>query len=312
MPEYNITRLNFREVPVSASGRHGMAADVSLSLVNTYPVGLTIPPMSFDILVYSCGPLDPYIRLADATTDVVEVKPYTDIAVDVGGIVRELPKSLLQTCPHSKSSPLDLLLGDYIHGNDTTIFVRGSSSPSPDTPQWISAIISSVTVPVPFPGHSFDKMIKSFTLTDAKFRLPGFLSDPDEEITISGNIVVIASLPKEMNFGINVTRVRAAANVFYKNEKFGVLDLEQWQAAQSERIEPKKGEDASLKIQSQIKEAPLHITNEDVMNDIIMQYALGGPIKLKIVALVDVNIETVLGELVVKDLPAEGVVPVKR
>lgn len=311
MPAYNITRLNFREVPVSISGRQGMAADVSLSLSNSYPIALTIPPLSFDILVENCGLNDPYIRLADATTDVIDVKPYADISVDVGGIVRELPKTLLQACPNSKSSPLDTLLSQYIHGNDTTIYVQGSSSPSPDTPEWISSLISSVTVPVPFPGHSFDKMIKSFTLTDAKFKLPGLMSD-DEEITISGNIVVLAALPKEMNFGLNVTKVRAAADVFYKGDKLGVLDLKEWQAAESKRTEAKKGEDASLQIEARIDDAPLHITDEDVMNEIVLQYAMGGKIELKVVALVDVNLVTVLGQLVVRDLPAEGVIPVKR
>jgi hypothetical protein len=143
-----------------------MAADVSLSLVNSYPVKLTIPPMSFDILVPNCGLDQDYIRLADATTDVVDIEPYADVDVNVGGIVRELPKMLIKTCPHSDSSPLDLLLSDYIHGNDTTMFVRGSSLPSPETPEWISALAASVTVPVPFPGKAFDKLIRSFSLTE--------------------------------------------------------------------------------------------------------------------------------------------------
>ena len=45
LPEYNITRLNFREAS------RGMAADVSLSVINRYPVGFSIPPLAFDILV---------------------------------------------------------------------------------------------------------------------------------------------------------------------------------------------------------------------------------------------------------------------
>ena len=49
LPEYNITRLNFREAS------HGMAADVSLSVTNKYPVGFDIPPLAFDILVPNCG-----------------------------------------------------------------------------------------------------------------------------------------------------------------------------------------------------------------------------------------------------------------
>jgi hypothetical protein len=207
------------------------------------------------------------------------------------------------------------LLGDYLHGNDTTIFVRGSNSPNGDTPEWITKIISSVTVPVPFPGHTFDNLIKNFSLTDTHFSLPDPLADPgseEENPQISGNIVVTAALPKEMNFGINVTRVRANADVFYKKEKLGVLNLHKWQAAESERIEPKDGEGAAIKIQSRINNAPLNITDEDVFYDVISALFLGDGVMLKIEALVDIEVSTVLGKLVIKGMPAEGVVPVRR
>lgn len=311
IPEYNITRLNIHEVPVSTNGRRGMGADVSLSVVNSYPISLEIPPLGFDILVGNCDN-EPYIRLADAMTGVIQVKPHSDVGVSVGGIVRELPESLRQICPGTKSSPLDLLLGEYIHGNETTIYVRGSSDPSPETPEWIATLMASVTIPVPFPGHSFDKVIKNFSLTDTKFKFPGIFSGSDEDPTISGNIVVIAGLPKEMNFDVDVREVRAKSDVFYKGKKLGVLNLEKYQPAQSERLEPVDGGDADLKIQSQIKEVPLKITDEVVFQQILAQYLVGGPIELRIVALVDVKIFTVLGEVVVKALPAEGIVPVKR
>jgi hypothetical protein len=292
-----------------------MAADVSLSLVNSYPIKLTIPPMSFDILVPNCVFDQDYIRLADATTDVIDIEPYSDVDVDVGGIVRELPKTLIKTCPHSDSSPLDLLLGDYIHGNDTTIFIRGSTTPSPETPDWISALAASVTVPVPFPGKTFDKLIRNFSLTDTKFSLPNPLAEPGTDESnpqISGTIVVIAGLPKEMNFAINVTQVRANATVSYKGDELGVLNLRKWQSAESERIEAKDGEEAGLKIKSRIEDAPLNITDDDVFTDVLQSLLFGQAVKLKIVALVDVEVSTVLGTFVIKDLPAEGVVPVKR
>jgi hypothetical protein len=292
-----------------------MAADVSLSVVNRYPVKLEIPPLGFDILVSACTVNDPYIRLADATTDVINIEPYSDVNVDVGGIVRELPQNLVQTCPHSHYSPLDLLLGDYIHGNDTTIFVRGSNAPNSDTPEWITKIISSVTIPVPFPGHTFDNLIKSFSLTDADFSFPDPFADPGSDASnpqISGNIVVIAGLPKEMNFGIDVTRVRAIADVFYQGDKLGVLNLKKWQTAKSERIQPKDEEDAAIKIESQIKDAPLNITDNDVLSEVVQAMFLGENIKLKIIALVDIEVSTVLGKFVIKEMPAEGVVPVKR
>jgi hypothetical protein len=293
-----------------------MAADVSLSLVNSYPIKLTIPPLGFDILVPNCGDDDPYIRLADVTTSELHIMPYSDVVVNVGGIVRELPNPLIQTCPNSHSSPLDILLGDYIHGNETTIFVKGSNPPDSSTPEWITDFISSVIVPVPFPGHTFDNLIRNFSLTDTNFSLPDPFADPGSDRAnpqISGNIVVIAGLPKEMNFGINVTRVRATADVFYKGKKLGVLDLKKWQPAQSERIQPKDGEDAGIKIQAQIQDAPLNVTDDDVLADIIQGLIFGDKtVMLKIEALVDVEVSTVLGKLIIKKMPAEGVVPVNR
>ena len=291
-----------------------MAADVSLSVVNSYPIALTIPPLGFNILVPNCGEDDPYIRLADATTAPIEVKAYSDVVVNVGGIVRELPHDLMQTCPQSNSSPLDLLLGDYIHGNETTIFVQGSNPPDGNTPEWITKIISSVTVPVPFPGRTFDGLIRNFSLTDTHFSLPDPWADPDSDDAnpqISGNIVVIAGLPKEMNFGINVTAVNATADVSYKGKKLGELNLKKWQAAKSERIE--SAEEAQLRITSKMKDVPLYITDDDVFTDVLSALMLGGKtVILKIEALVDVRLSTVLGEMIIKDMPAEGVVPVKR
>jgi hypothetical protein len=316
IPQYNITRLNFREVPISSTGRRGMAAEVSLSVVNSYPIKLTIPPLGFNILVPNCHAGDPYIRLADATTASVDVEPYSDVVVSVGGIVRELPASLTQACPNSNSSPLDLLLSDYIHGNDTTIFVQGSNPPDSDTPDWITKIISSVTVPVPFPGHTFDGLIRDFSLTDTHFSLPDPWAEPgsaESNPQISANIVVIAGLPKEMNFGINVTGVMATADVFYKGEKLGELNLPDFQPAESERIQSDDGNEAQLRIKSHMEDVPLNITDTDVFTDVLSALMFDGKkVKLQIKALVDVQVSTVLGELVIKEMPAEGVVPVKR
>jgi hypothetical protein len=293
-----------------------MAADISVSAVNSYPIGLTIPPLGFDILVPNCAPSDPYILLADATTGTVEIKPKSDVVLDVGGIVRHLPKDFTTSCPRSHSSPLDLLLSGYIHGQDTTIFVRGSDAPVGNSPDWISKLTSSITVPVPFPGHGFDNSIKNFSISDVHFSLPDPFADPgtpESNPQVSGNIEVLAGLPKEMNFGLNVSRVRANADVFYKGDKLGILDLKKWQAANSTKIEPTSEHDAAIMIESRIDNAPLVITDDDVFSDVIQAMLFEGKgVLLKIAANVDVEVKTVLGQFVIKDIPAEGEVPVKR
>lgn len=315
MPQYNITKLNFHEVALPNTER-GMEADVSLVLANEYPFTFAVPPLGFDILVQGCSPEEPYIRLADATTEQILVEPKEDVKVQVGGFIQQIPETLLATCPQTEKSPLDALLGDYIRGDDTTIFVRGSNAPSGNTPDWVTNLIKSVTLPVPFPGKTFEGMIRNFSLADVHFSLPDPFASPDEpgaSPRISAIVKAIVGLPKEMNFPIEVPRVRADADVFYHKKKLGRLDLNRWQRANSTRIEAHGETEAGLAVDSVVKNAPLKITDDDVFSQLVSDMVFGGKkVVLGIKANVDVETETALGKFVVRDIPAEGKVSIKR
>ena len=293
-----------------------MAANVSLTMMNQYPVKFTIPPVGFNILVQGCAPEEPYIKLAKASTRETFIGPKEDINVSVGGIIRELPEILTKTCPDRLESPLDALLGNYLNGDETTIYVRGSKAPLPDTPSWITLLVKDVLVPLPFPGHTFDHLIRNFSLTDVHFGLPDPLADPDSpqgKPRISAVVKVIAGLPKEMNFPISVGRVKADADVYFHKKKLGKLDLSKWQKANSTRIEAHGDQEAGIAVESIIKDAPLNITNDSVFSEVIRAMIFGGkPVVLGVKAKVDVETETALGKFVVRDIPAEGKVFVKR
>lgn len=293
-----------------------MAADVSLSLDNEYPVKFTVPPLDFDILVQGCSPDQPYLRLADATTEEIQVQPKKDVKVQVGGFLQKLPDTLLATCPQTEKSPLDALLGDYIRGDETIIYVRGSSSPSGNTPDWVTALIQSITVPVPFPGKSFDNLIRNFSLADVHFTLPDPFATPDTPEAsprVSAVVKALVGLPKEMNFPIDVSRVRADADVYYHKKKLGRLDLNEWQEANTTRIEAHNNIEAGLAVESIVRNAPLKITDDDVFTDVVEDLIFGGkPVVLGVKADVDVETETALGKFVVREIPAEGKVFVKR
>ncbi|RWA08586.1 hypothetical protein EKO27_g6503 [Xylaria grammica] len=311
IPKYNITRFNVKDGPLNGS----MLVDMSLSAFNEYPVQLDIPELAFEIMVPGCADTDPFIIVAEASTGDIHVEPLSDVSASVYGIIHELPDSLTRACPDSSSSPLDLFLKQYMHGEPATLFVRGSSRPDGDTPKWIADILASVTIPVPFPGRTLDGLIREFSLTDVHFTLPDPFADPNDPAAnpqVSGNILVIASLPSEMNFAINVTNVRATADVIYKTKKMGELNLRKWQHANSTRVDGKGGDGPSLKIESRIIEAPLNITDSDVFADVVQALLFGNqPIHLNVQALVDVKVDTSLGELILKEVPAEGKVPVK-
>ncbi|KAH7040451.1 uncharacterized protein B0I36DRAFT_233805 [Microdochium trichocladiopsis] len=308
LPKYNITRFNVHDGPLNAS----MIADVTLSAFNEYPVDFNVPELLFDILVPGCKP-DDFIQVVDAMTHEVHVQPHAEVSANVTGVVRELPDALTEECPHSDSSPLDTFLNSFIKGEPATLFVRGNSHPGPQTPEWITELLSSVTVPVPFPGRSLDNLIRNFSLTDVNFSLPDPDAEPDDPAShpqVSGNILVLVGLPSELNFGINVTDVKATADVLYHSRKMGELNLRKWQAAKSTRIEDQK--ESLLKIESHISKAPLEITDSDVFSEVIQMLIFGrDKIMLDIVASVDIKVQTALGDIVVKGVPAEGTIPVK-
>ena len=315
LPKYNITKLNFHEVQLPNADR-GMEADVSLGLANDYPVTFNVPPLGFDILVPDCAPEQPYIRLADATTQEIQVVSHQDVRVQVGGFVHQIPENLLSICPQTQKSPLDTLLGNYIRGDETTIFVRGSNAPSGETPNWVTDLIKSVILPVAFPGKTFEGLIRNFSLADVHFSLPNPLASPnspDASPRISAVVKVLAGLPEEMNFPIDVPRVRADADVFYHKKKLGHLNLKRWQKANSTRIEAHGETPAGLAVDSVVKDAPLEITDNDVFSDVVQDLVFGGKaVVLGVKADVDVETETALGKFVVRDIPAEGKVFVKR
>lgn len=313
IPEYQVMKLNFRE---AQHGQKGMAADVSLALKNDFPVALTLPPLDFNILVQGCSPNQPYILLADAKTSKVEVEPKEDVYVDVNGIIRELPDTFVTACPESEKSPLDFLLGNYMHGDETTIYICGSESLSGDTPKWITDFLRGIILPLPFPGHTFDRLIRDFSLANVHFSLPDPSASPDSpryQLRLSATVEALVNLPEEMNFHIGISRVRAEADVFYKEGKLGSLDLRKWQQAKSTRIDAHRKTPAGLAVESLVKDAPLNITDDKVFADLLQTLLFGkNGIVLGVKAKVEVEVETALGKFVVRDLPAEGKVFVKR
>lgn len=312
MPAFDILKLNVHEQDLPHEKR-GLVADAAIKVVNDYPVDVEVPPLGFELLVPGCTPSDSNILLADADTINLHVLPRHDVVVNATGLIRRFPKEAVTACPGSHKSPLDVFLGGYLHGEESTVYVRGSTSPSGDTPKWIVDLMSDITVPVPFPGRSFGHLIKNFTMEHVHFDLPDFFAEPDSPESnprISAEINALIGLPNEINFDIGVDRVRSNADVFYQREKFGELDLHKWHKASAEPVESSKNH-SDLLVKADVKQAPLTITDSDVFTKVVQQMLTGNKgLILTINADVDVDMQTPIGNLVVRKIPAEGEIPV--
>ncbi|KAJ6012712.1 hypothetical protein N7522_003067 [Penicillium canescens] len=309
LPEIDILKLNVHDAKSGA-----MAVDVLLESLIDSPVALTVPALGFDILVPNCSPGDPYIRVASAKMAEIEVHPGQPTPVGVDGLIQNLPDELTSTCPGGEGSPLDFLVSNYVQGLETTIYVRGAEAPSPNTPAWMVDLMRSVTVPLPFTGHALDNLVKNFTMSDTHFSLPDPFAEPDSpdsQPTVSALVKVLIALPEEMNFKVDVPQVRALSDVFYKEEKLGVLVIDKWQDANSTIVSDEDGSSALL-VEFSIEDAPLQVTNDGLLAEVIQALLFGNEaIVLRVAATVDTKVSTGLGRFAVHGIPAEGKVPVK-
>ena len=305
MPDFDIQKLQFDEY--GPPGRfEGMKAMAMVSIRNDYPVKFDVPPLRFEVLVPDCN--KGYIQLGDAKTEAAHIVPRDFVNVSVTGMIRQLPPDLTTACPGSNTSPLDSILAQYLQGKKTTVYVRGGEQDE-ITPPWIGRLIGDTTVPLPLPGHPFDNLIKEFSLANVHFNLPSPFADPDTseaQLAISATVKALVGLPKEMNFNLGVDRVKADADVYYKKKKLGNLDLSKWQPARTNKTVD------GLLIESDVDEAPLEITDDDVFSEVVNELVFGGKgVVLGVKALVDVNTVTALGEFIVREIPASGKVFVK-
>ena len=299
VPAFDIQKLRFAEygMPGHPEGLKAMAV---VSVANEYPVNFDVPSLGFEVLLPDCS--HDYLVLGTARTDVIHIAPRQNISAEVTGLVQQLPTSLTETCPGSKTSPLDSFVADYLAGRETTVYIRGGDQDE-STPEWIGKLLKDATLPFSLPEHQFDNLIKNFTLADTHFSLPDPVSETSPKI--SAIVKVLVGLPAEMNVNLDVDKVRAEADVFYKGDLLGNLDLRKWQAANATKV------DQDLLVQSVVEDAPLKILDDSVFTRVVQELLFGDGVSLSVHAKVDVNTNTALGEFVVRHIPAQGNIFVK-
>lgn len=313
LPHYNITKLNLRE---ARDGHRGLGADASVVVTNDWPVHIVLPPVAVDVLIDGCLPSDQHLLIGTAETSALRVEPKSDIRIDVTGSVDKLSQSLTQVCPNSAKSPFDAFLSDYVKGQDATVYINCCRFPDPATPAWARDLLQDITVPMPFAGREMGNVIKNFSLANVHFSLPSPWAEPgtpEARPKISAVVKVDIGLPHEMNFPLRVDQVKADADIFYHKKLLGKLKLDKWQKAKSTRVPGHGSEGPLLLVESDIREAPIEIQDDDLFSEVVQALIFGTkPLLMDLQAAVSVGIETPMGNLAVRDIPAQGVVPVKR
>ncbi|KAG0637671.1 hypothetical protein HOY80DRAFT_245779 [Tuber brumale] len=304
LPEFQVNRMDVGEITLP--GHKALSINVSAVVQNPYLLEFDVPPLSFVILLSGCK-ADDLVHVATAETSHLSVEPKTDIGVDVLGIIRNIPEELVTACPGSHTSPIDIFLDTYLHGRDTTVYIQGSQSPTSNAPSWLLGFLQSITLPAPFPGHSFDSVVKSFSLSRVKFQLPtpnAPAGTPEASLRLSADVLATVRLPQRMTFPLDVSRLKATADATYEGQKFGTLHFPKWIPASSATSNDSK----YLYVQAEVRDSLLDIEDYNIFDEIVRKLLSGDgkPIFLGINGSTDVGIGTSLGQLVVKNIPASG------
>ncbi|KAK6499205.1 hypothetical protein TWF506_003833 [Arthrobotrys conoides] len=312
LPALTLSRLNLAEVHLP--DQTALGANVTVEVENKYPVNFTVPPLGFSILLRSCE--QDFIEVAIARTSIVNIQPFKPLAIDVAGIIRSIPFALIEVCPGTGTSPLDDLLGQYVHGQTATAYVRGlpSDEQGAGLPAWLEELLGSVTLPVPVPaGNALKDILKSFSLNDVKFQLPDPDADPDSPEAsprLSATIQAIVALPQEMNAPLDVSKVIANAAVFYQGRKLGEFNVPDWASATTVQRE----ESHELEIDARVENVPLKITDTDVFSEVVQKIIFGGGsgVKLQADGTADIEVGIAsLGTFVIRGIPAKGDIVIK-
>lgn len=296
-PDPEIKSLKVSEFNGPNGRPAGVRALVKATVKNDYPVRLTVPPMSFEVLLPDCE--DDYLLFATTNAGKIEIRPKKNITVDAEMIMTKLPDSLTSACPGKGKSPLDTFITSYLKGDEATVYIRGGQQPR-GTPAWIGKFLRDTIIPVPLPAHQFDngKMIKNFSLSHVHFSLP---AEPTGRPVISATVGVLVGLPPDMNLDVDVNRIRADGAVYYHGKEMGKLDLSQWQEARS------KKQNGDLLVESEVIDAPLEITDEDVFAQVVQRMVFKHEgVALEVKSTVDVDAKTALGSFVISGIPSKA------
>jgi hypothetical protein len=294
LPPFNISQLDVKD-----GKSKGLTGSALLKVLLQSPVDLDVPSISVDVLIDGCE-RDKILLATGHNAPLHLDTKAKSIQVRAMGKVEHLPKEAMVMCQETRRSPLDRLMQQYLAGNETRVYVRGSA-PMPGDSSWLQRIASRVMLPIDLPGSQTDQFARDIELADVKFNIGGFFRQ--EKPKISGNIKATIDIPEGIDVKVDINSVKLLADLIFKGRKFATMASPDWSPASSTFVET-----TELHVQAQLRDVPVTITDNDVFSSVVSAL-LGGNVLMDVAGTVDVKVRTGLGELQPRGLPlvAKGI-----
>jgi len=149
--------------------------------------------------------------------------------------------------------------------------------------------------------------VKSFSLSGVKFQLPSPNAPkgtPEASLRLSADVLATVRLPQKMTFPLDVSRLKATADATYEGHRFGTLHFPKWIPASSATSNDSK----YLYVQAEVRDSLVDIEDYHIFDKIVRKLLSGDgkSIFLGINGSTDVGIGTIIGQFVVRNIPASG------
>ncbi|KAI7853773.1 hypothetical protein BDC45DRAFT_606258 [Circinella umbellata] len=226
---------------------------------------------------------------------------------------------------HGRSLPMDdndperrLLMEEflsaYLHGNTSTVYVRGSPF-GPDghhqatgTPEWLRKALESMTIQIPFPGTKQSDMIQSLELTHIAIDFSPITGNP----VISGDIDAVLKKPDEMQFSINVTEIDPKVFLYLEansSQPFGRLTSNKPCPA----VTTEKEGSSLVDVSSKLHRAPFEVLpgKDKEFQKFLNSIFNGRRATVYIKGTADATVDSAFGHLTVHDLEFNGEIETK-
>lgn len=259
------------------------------------------------------------------------------ICVSAEASVPKLAEGLAVPCLDSNHSALDAFLQQYLSGQKTHIIVKGASAAqNSGLPDWAARLLSKAQVSVPVlkrcgPGQADDeKLVKEVSLSQLKIALPPPKSpferpgSPDVPPRISAHVEMVIHPPSVLNItqdlGVAVGKVRGPVDLvdagtgilFAKFNVSAWVDCITTTRPETEEFAREAGEpDAPLPLLNylvsfDIEQLPMTVVDQKQLTAVATQLVLKGQVPITFGAVVDVQMNTTVGDFVLNKIPVEG------
>lgn len=258
------------------------------------------------------------------------------IRVSAEASVPKLSEGLAVPCLDSNHSALDAFLQQYLSGQKTHIIVKGASAvQNSGLPEWAARMLAKVQVSVPVLGRGGpaqaddEKLVKEVSLSQLKISLPPPKSPferpgaPDVPPRISAHVEMTLHPPSVLNItqdlGVAVGRVRgpvdlvdAGTGVLFA--KFNVstwVDCITTTRPETEGFARESGEARrppllDYVVSFDIEQLPMTVVDQKQLTAVATQLVLKGQVPVKFGAVVDLQMNTTVGDFVLNKIPVEG------